>query len=107
MTASDSGICGMRRAKPLVLPRINNAPIWTMTGCSYYRWSRQSRSSAKQQITGLGSNRGIREEAVRSAVGTDEVIQEYPDDMPYPSRLVLGWDEEEPIHVVAAYDEQT
>ena len=50
--------------------------------------------------------RGIHEEAVRLAVDTGEVIQEYPDDLPYPSRLVLGWNEEHPIHVVAAYDKQ-
>ena len=41
--------------------------------------------------------RGIREEAVRSVVDAGKVIQEYPDDAPYPSRLVLGWDEEVPL----------
>jgi len=51
--------------------------------------------------------RRISEEAVRSTVVAGEVIQEYPDDTPYPSRLILGWDENRAIHVVAACDEQT
>lgn len=51
--------------------------------------------------------RTISEEVVRSVVDTGEVVQEYSDDLPYPSRLVLGWDREYPIHVVAAYDKQT
>lgn len=29
-------------------------------------------------------------------------IINYPDDTPFPSRLVLGWSSERPIHVVAA-----
>jgi hypothetical protein len=31
-----------------------------------------------------------------------ETIEEYPDDTPYPSRLVLGWAEGRPLHIVAA-----
>ena len=31
-----------------------------------------------------------------------EVIETYPDDKPYPSRLVLGWVGGRPLHVVAA-----
>ena len=31
-----------------------------------------------------------------------EVIREYPDDMPYASRLMLGWRDERTLHVVAA-----
>ena len=34
-----------------------------------------------------------------------ETIDDYPDDMPYPSRLALGWVHGRPLHVVAAYDE--
>ena len=29
---------------------------------------------------------------------------EYPDDRPYPSRRLLGFDGDRPIHVVAAFD---
>ena len=31
-----------------------------------------------------------------------ETIAEYPDDRPIPSRLVLGWVLNQPLHVVAA-----
>jgi len=30
----------------------------------------------------------------------------YPDDTPYPSRLLLGWRGDKPLHVVAAYNAQ-
>ncbi|MFN3477111.1 MAG: DUF4258 domain-containing protein [Candidatus Methylomirabilales bacterium] len=33
---------------------------------------------------------------------TGEVIEEYPNDTPYPSRLVLGWRGARPLHVVVA-----
>lgn len=33
---------------------------------------------------------------------TGEMIQDYPEDKPYPSRLVLGWRGSAPIPVVAA-----
>ena len=31
-----------------------------------------------------------------------ETIENYPDDQPYPSRLVLGFVDEKPVHVVCA-----
>ena len=33
-----------------------------------------------------------------------EVIEDYPDDTPYPSNLILGWIKGRPIHVVAAHN---
>ena len=51
-------------------------------------------------------DRGISEAVVREAIDTGEVIQAYHD-RPYPSRLILGWNKEYPVHVVAAYDEQS
>lgn len=33
---------------------------------------------------------------------TGEVIEEYDNDRPYPSRLVLTWSGKRPLHVVAA-----
>ncbi len=46
-------------------------------------------------------------EDVRRIVATGEVVEDYPDDTPYPSRLVLGWRGARPIHVVVAsnYDD--
>ena len=31
-----------------------------------------------------------------------QVIEDYPNDTPYPSRLLLGWPGTRPIHVVVA-----
>jgi hypothetical protein len=49
-----------------------------------------------------GFQRGISEEEVRGVIRTGEVIEDYPGDLPYPSRLVLGWHGPRPIHVVVA-----
>ncbi len=46
--------------------------------------------------------RNIRVEDVRTIVETGETIERYPDDVPYPSRLVLGWRGSRPLHVVVA-----
>jgi hypothetical protein len=46
--------------------------------------------------------RGISPEDVRAVVATGEVIRHYPDDTPYPSRLILGWRSNRPLHVVVA-----
>ncbi len=46
--------------------------------------------------------RKITAEKVRRIVETGEVIEDYPEDAPYPSRLLLGWSEERPLHVVVA-----
>lgn len=39
---------------------------------------------------------------VRAVLDVGEVIERYPKDAPYPSRLLLGWIGSRPIHVVAA-----
>jgi hypothetical protein len=46
--------------------------------------------------------RRITEEEVGETLENGETIERYPDDAPYPSRLVLGWCAGRPIHVVAA-----
>ena len=48
--------------------------------------------------------REISVEDVRQVLDTGEVIEDYPDDTPYPSRLILGWRGNRPLHVVAAYN---
>lgn len=48
--------------------------------------------------------RGISEAQVREVLEGGEEITAYPDDRPYPSRLLLGWRGERPLHVVAAYN---
>ncbi len=42
---------------------------------------------------------------VTAAIERGEVIAEYPEDHPYPSYLLLGFVEGEPLHVVVARDE--
>lgn len=46
--------------------------------------------------------RKISVEDIRSVLENGEIIESYADDLPYPSRLVLGWRENRPIHVVVA-----
>ena len=52
-------------------------------------------------------HRKISPEAVTHVIETGEVIKVYPDDEPYPSALVLGFWENEPIHVVVAREEHS
>ena len=39
---------------------------------------------------------------VREILTNGESIESYPEDTPYPSRLVLGWCRGRPLHVVVA-----
>ncbi len=47
-------------------------------------------------------NRGIKLDAFMDALAYGEVIEEYPDDKPYPSCLIYGESDGRPIHVVCA-----
>jgi hypothetical protein len=46
--------------------------------------------------------RQISAAAVLHVLDTGATVEQYPDDLPYPSRLVLGWWNSRPLHVVAA-----
>jgi len=48
--------------------------------------------------------RGISVDDVRAVIAQSETIQAYPDDKPYPSKLLLGWIGSRPVHVVVAED---
>ena len=48
------------------------------------------------------AERGITVDDVRAVLATGETIEDYPDDTPYPSRLLLGWVSERPLHLVVA-----
>jgi len=52
------------------------------------------------------AQRRISDEDISGVLETGEIIEDYPDDFPYPSRLLLGWSESRPIHVVVAFDEE-
>jgi hypothetical protein len=49
--------------------------------------------------------RGVTYEEVTETLKTGEMIEEYSDNKLYPSRLLLGWPQERPLHVVAAVGE--
>jgi hypothetical protein len=51
--------------------------------------------------------RGISKDDVRSVLEEGQVIEEYPEDQPCPSRLILGWRGTRPLHVVASDDSNT
>ncbi len=45
--------------------------------------------------------RGIKTKDIRHAVQTGEIIEQYPEDYPFPSCLLMGMSEDsQPIHVV-------
>jgi hypothetical protein len=48
--------------------------------------------------------RQISKNDVKQALDMGQVIEDYPDDTPYPSCLILGWRGDRPLHVVAAYN---
>ncbi len=52
------------------------------------------------------AERGFSPEIIKSVIVSGTVIKSYPDDTPYPSRLILGFDGKRPIHVVSAYSSE-
>jgi hypothetical protein len=50
------------------------------------------------------AERGISRAEVEEAVAHGETIESYPDDKPYPSRLMLATVQERPLHVVVAWN---
>ena len=49
--------------------------------------------------------RGIGRDAVLALIARGETIADYADDKPCPSRLLLGFAGDRPLHVVVALDE--
>ena len=46
--------------------------------------------------------RHVTVEDVRHVLETGELLETYPNDQPYPSRLVVGWCASRPLHLVVA-----
>lgn len=46
--------------------------------------------------------RDISREAVKKAFQDSRIVEEYPDDFPFPSFLVLGFYKDKPLHVVCS-----
>ncbi len=51
--------------------------------------------------------RGISAETISELLLSGEVIASYPEDKPYPSVLLLGFAEQQPVHAVVARDPAT
>ncbi len=49
--------------------------------------------------------RGISKQEVRTTINYGEIIEEKPDDSPFPSYLILNFVNGKPIHVVLSYEE--
>lgn len=53
-----------------------------------------------------GTNRNISRGEILEIIKRGEIVEEYPDDQPYPSCLILGFINQRPIHVVAGFDSE-
>lgn len=51
------------------------------------------------------SERGIKIQDITNAIETGEIIEDYPEDYPYPSCLILGKSGEINIHIVASIND--
>ena len=51
------------------------------------------------------SERNIKIQDVVNTINDGEIIEDYPDDYPFPSCLILGKSEEKVIHIVASINE--
>lgn len=51
--------------------------------------------------------RGLSVADVQSVIRDGETVESYPDDMPYPSQLLLGYCDGRPVHVVLATESAT
>ena len=50
--------------------------------------------------------RGIKTSHIKALIKFGEIITAYPDDFPFPSYLILGWVDNQPMHAVIAVDEK-
>lgn len=48
--------------------------------------------------------RALTKNTIRRIISEGEVIADYPEDCPYPSCLLLGYCDDEPVHIVLAQD---
>jgi hypothetical protein len=50
--------------------------------------------------------RGISELDIRLVVEEARVVEDYPTEQPFPMKLLLGWSDRRPVHVLACFDVQ-
>lgn len=65
----------------------------------------EGRIEWKKHVLQRLAERNILQEEVIKALQSGEVIEDYPDDKPYPSSLFLASAHNVPLHVVASFDE--
>ena len=64
---------------------------------------RTKRYRLTRHVTIVRLERGITIAVLEQALLTGEIVEQYPDDQPYPSCLVLGWlTSGDPLHVVCS-----
>ena len=51
--------------------------------------------------------RAIKKQSVVEVIRSGKIIDSYPDDEPYPSFLMLGFENDTPIHLAIAQNEKT
>jgi len=51
--------------------------------------------------------RGIKKQSVVEVIRSGKIIASYPDDEPYPSFLMLGFENDTPIHLAIDQNEKT
>ncbi len=66
-------------------------------------WKIKQTVFSKHAVTQMFS-RSISIDVVKAIVSHHEVLADYPDDKPYPSRLLLGFVDEIPFHLVLGYN---
>ena len=67
---------------------------------SINNWSIEWQRHALEQMM----ERCITRKAVKEVLKTGEIIEDYPDDKPYPSKLLFRSIQGKPLHVVAAFN---
>ena len=50
------------------------------------------------------SERGVSRQEVLNAIKHGKLVEDYPEDRPFPSKLLLGDSQGRPLHVVVAWD---
>jgi hypothetical protein len=50
--------------------------------------------------------RNIHTSELRQVISSGEIIAEYPDDLPFPSFLLIGWTTKFPLHIVVGFDSE-
>lgn len=53
------------------------------------------------------ARRDIPQRVIIEVIMKGEIMEDYPQDSPFPSCLILGWVKDKPYHVVVSLDEST